>query len=180
MPEVVVDEEDLASGRRKRHRQRLSVALRENVVGHHSSEGRREPPKVASVDDLDRAALHGDIVDGSPDLQSRVAVEPPEDPRILMPREVRSARGPLREEDSPVESDAVRPEHGASDAAKVSVLEPRAKERVPLELLDLAVGERRALVALAVGQVVIAPTRRVDLEEEARRLRLAEHDGIGA
>ena len=79
-----------------------------------------------------------------------VAVEPPEVPAVLVPRQVRAAAGVLVHEERAVERDARAPlVHARGDALEDVVRDPRPEERVLLELLDLAVLERRALPALA-------------------------------
>lgn len=78
-----MDEEHLAGHGGDRRRALLGGRAPHDVVGDGAAEGGREAAAVAAVDDLDAARLDGRVVERRPDLELRVAVEPPEAPAVL-------------------------------------------------------------------------------------------------
>src|SRR5262249_51858368 len=140
----------------------------------HSTERRRESVTMTFVDYLDASAVDRRVVERGPNLQLRIAIETPEAPAVLVPREQGSARRRFSEDERAVDRD-VAFGHAPRDLLEERVLDPGAKNRIDLELLDLSIVEARALPATTERQIVVAAGRRIELEEEARIRDSPEH-----
>lgn len=70
--------------------------------------------------------------------------------------------------------------HFARDALEQGVLDPRKKERIALELLDLAVVRGGACEAFSSRQIFVAPGFGVVLVEEGIGADASEHDVVGS
>src|SRR5688572_13039409 len=99
---------------------------------------------MTRVNDLEATAIERRVIERRPNLQRRVAIEPPEVSAILMPRKVGAATRVLVHEKRAVQRDA-RGIHTRGHAPKNVVRDPRPENGIELELLDFAVSEGRAL-----------------------------------
>lgn len=174
-----MDEQRLAGSRGHRDLAIVGPAPRDEVLGDEPAERRREPVAVAPRDDLDAARVFAHVVERGPDLQLGIAVEAPELPRVLMPREHAAAGLGLVEQHRAIHRHLARARHERPHhALEQRILHPRPKERVLLELLELAVAQARPLPTSAKGDVFVAAALAVELKEEAGVDHLAEHDRV--
>src|SRR5580658_6983682 len=177
VPQVIVNEEHLARPGREGNGSLFRSGRGQDSKRDGPPERRRQTGAVAAVDRFDAARFARHVVESGPDLQLGVAVESPEVAAVLMPGQVRAARGGLREERRPVERDAGT-NHGSGDALERLIREPRPEERVELQLLDLPVREAGALPSASEREILVAPGGRVRLEEHALVHHSSEHDVV--
>jgi hypothetical protein len=179
VPKVIVDEEHLASESRKRQPPLLRARPCENVGPDGSAQRCREAAEMAAVDYLHAPRFDGSVVEGRPELQLRIAVEPPETAPVLVPRELRSAARPLGEERGAVDRHVVAND-GPYERLEHRVLYPGLEHGVAFEFLDLSVRIARPNPAAPELEVLVPPRGRVVLEEEALVHHAPGHDVLGA
>src|SRR5262245_10804704 len=114
---------------------------------------------------FDASAVDRNVVERGPDLEARIAIEPPEAPAVLMPGQLGSAGARLVEQHRAVDRD--RPgDQRPRDLFEERIVDPLPEERILLQLFDLAIVERRALVALAELQIGVVAGGGVALKKE--------------
>ena len=95
---------------------------------------------VRAWNDFDASRVVRGVVQGGPDLEAGRAVDSPEGPIVLMPWQGHAGSSCLVPEHGAIEDDLFA-ENGSGDSAKQVVFDPRRKERIEFERLELAIAK---------------------------------------